>query len=240
MSCTRIRQPPSGGGPATEMSPPSPTSTPQPSATASRDGGPVRGPGLGRGAEIQVHAAGQGQQPRLLVEPDLAPAGHRPDGEPDRRAHGGQQREVTVVAEGGHRVGHGRVHVPVRHPGRAQRHRDRLREQRADLHGAGLVRCWLVRCWLVRCWLVPAVRAEPHQLGVGPEAAAGLVHRGQVGLEEAAALGQLARVGDQQPDLGAQGPPVRGRRLPGTGRRVAGGRGTGRRGAWGDITSRPR
>jgi hypothetical protein len=64
-----------------------------------------------------------------------------------------------------------------------------------------------------------------------------MVYRGQVALEEAAAPGQLARVGDQQPDLGAQRPPVRGRRFPGAGgcmtrRLVAPGRGPGRGGPW--------
>ena len=53
---------------------------------------------------------------------------------------------------------------------------------------------------------------KTHQLGVGAEPATGRVYGGEIVRQQAAALAELGRVGDEQPDLGAQGGPVRLRR----------------------------
>ena len=152
----------------------------------------VRGPRLGGGAEVQAHPGGQGEQPARLVEAHLAPAGRGPHGQPDRRPVGRHQREVAVVADGGEGIADGRIDVAVGQLGRAQRDRHRLGEQRAELHRPGL-----------------AFGSQEHQLGVGPEPAAGGVHGGEIRRQQAAAVAELGRVGDQQPDLGAQRGPVR-------------------------------
>ena len=84
------------------MSPPSPTSTPQPSAAASRAAERSAAHALAVAPRSRRTPRGQGQQPGLLVECDLVPARHRPDGQRDRRPSVGQQGEVAVVADGGH------------------------------------------------------------------------------------------------------------------------------------------
>ncbi len=83
-SCTRIRQPPSGGSPATAVSPPRLTSTPQPSSSGDPRRGPVGRPALHRRAEVELDAGRHGQPPGGEVDLDRPPPGDHP--EPDAAA----------------------------------------------------------------------------------------------------------------------------------------------------------
>ena len=136
---------------------------------------------------------GQPEPQRPSIEPDLVPAGNLPHRQPPRRTVLRDEREVTVIAGGGHRGADRRVDIPAGLPGCAQRYRHGLGQQRADRHAIGAAR---------RC------RIHRDELGVGAKPAARRIHGGQVGGEQAAPIGQLARVGDDQPDLSAERLPV--------------------------------
>ena len=137
--------------------------------------------------------AGSLSRPRAHVEADLPPAGHLPYGQPQRRPGLADEGEVTVVADGCHRRADGGVDAPAGLPGRSQRNRDGLGQQRADRHAVGLAGRGRVHC---------------DQLRVSPEPAAGHVDVGQVGPEQPASGRQLVRIGDDEPDLGAERRPV--------------------------------
>ena len=67
------------------MSPPRLTTTPQPRAADVRF--PLVGrPSLGGGTQVELDPGRDPEQPRLLVELHLAPAGNGPDGQLHRRA----------------------------------------------------------------------------------------------------------------------------------------------------------
>ena len=162
-------------------------------------GRPVGRPGLGGGTQVEPDPGRDPEQQRPLVELHLPPAGNGPDGQPDRRAVPLDQGEVAVVADGVHGGAHGGIDVAAGEPCRPQRDRDRLREQRADRHRPGSG---------------PARRpVQGDDLRVRPEPAARQVHGGEVGLQHPACRGELAGVGDDHLDPGAECLPA-GRRLP--------------------------
>ena len=93
----------------TAMSPPSETRVPHPSWSAMAAHGPVGGPGLGRGPEVEHRAGQQADGPALGVHHHRLPAGHRPRRREPPGHPLGQGREVAVVAEGAEGRAHGGV-----------------------------------------------------------------------------------------------------------------------------------
>ena len=87
----------------------------------------VRGARLCRGAEIEPHARGHGEQPGVLIQPDLPPARSAADGQVHWRPVLGDELEVTVVAERRHRRGYRRVQVAI----------GDVRRVQCDGHGIG-------------------------------------------------------------------------------------------------------
>ncbi len=149
---------------------------------------PVRGPGLRRGAEVEPGAGRDAEQAVFLVQADLPPAA---DDRDERR------RRCPRLPGAGQRV-----HVAAGLPGRPQGSADRLREQRADLDRAVLA----------------GGCVDGKKLGVTAEGAAGRVHRGKLGRQQAAGLRQRGRVGDGQRGQGPQRWPLGcGRHWPGRG-----------------------
>src|ERR1039457_7104732 len=115
-SWTRIRRPSGGGSPATAMSPPRLTRTPQDRRGGSRGGARAGGPPPPGGPPGRWGPGGRAQPPRRRIEPYLPPARHLPYREPQRRAGLADDLEVTVVANRGQCRADRRIHVPARLP----------------------------------------------------------------------------------------------------------------------------
>src|SRR5208282_4800777 len=155
-------------------------------------GGPVRGPRLRGRPQVKLNPGRHGQG--LAFQVDLAPAGHLPYREGERRPGWLNLFEITIVSYRGHGRAHRRVYVAVGQAGRPQRHGDGLGQQRAELSRATLD------------------RPQGADFRVGAEPAAGQVHLGEVGRQQAPGLGQAPRVGHHQLDQGPEGTPA-GRRV---------------------------
>ena len=197
MSWTRTRQPPSGACPATEMSPPRLTSTPQPSRSASR-------------------AAARSAARAFAVAPRSS---RTPAGTVSSRASWSSRicrqlgRLRTLTCSGGpswltssksrsypsavHGRGDRGIHIAIGDLRRVQRDGDGVGEHGTDGYGR------------------PGRPLGHGKLGVRPEAAAGQVKRGEVSRRAAACpASKPRRVGDEQPDRGADRLPVGRRWLP--------------------------
>ena len=131
-SAMPTRQPSPGAGPATRMSPPRLTSTPQPSAGRDAPPPPGRRPAPWRSRPGRA-------LPRPAPAPHAAPGRTPRCASPERGQQAGAAWKYAAwpgrnpgrspAGPGGPRRW---VHVPVGEPGRRQRHRQRLAEQRAD------------------------------------------------------------------------------------------------------------
>src|SRR5436190_2026243 len=109
----------------------------------------------------------------------------------DRRlADGSELGEVAVVAGALERVGERRVYIAPGQLRRTDGGRHRIQQQAAD--GDGL----------------PACRVELNQLAVVAEAAASFVEGAKLGLNHLAHAREVARSGDQDRDIRAEGAPV--------------------------------
>ena len=179
-SAIPTRQPPSGGSPATRMSPPRLTRTPPPTAASMAAAARSAASALAVAPRSSMTPAGTVTSRRSGSSCDPAPAarGHR------RLAQGAcvlaGPREVLVVAEPDQRPPAGRIDVPVGERGGREGHSQRLREQRADLDRAA------------------ARVVDPPEFGVGPEPRAGRVHRVQFRGEQVVGRFQAVRMGDEQ------------------------------------------
>ena len=113
-----------------------------------RPRGAIGGERLRRGAQVERHARGHPDRPVAR------PAGPRatPAPAPRPAARAAAAREVAVVPRGDDGSADGRVDRPAGQPGRPQRGRHRLRQQRAHAHRP------------------PGRAVEPRELAVGAEA----------------------------------------------------------------------
>ena len=190
-SVTRIRQPPAGTGPATAMSPPRLTRTPQPRCRA-------------------ISSAQRSAAQALAVAPrsSCAPPASRPGGpvssctlrQPGTagRSGGGGYGAGRRAGQPGwhrpHRLGRSRGRSPAPASARPQVGSTSPSVSRAARRASA--------SRSANSSLMPVVappgRVQRRQLGVGPEPAAGQVHRGQLGVGEPPGGGQRACLGDQQ------------------------------------------
>src|SRR5581483_1384379 len=105
---------------------------------------------------------------------------------------GREGREVDVVADRPHGRPDGGIDQPPGECCRTKGHADRLGEQRRDRHR-------------------PSARGvDAAQLGVGAEAAAGEVDRGELGLDRGGGVVEADAVGAADVDVASQRPPARG------------------------------
>ena len=161
-SVTRTRHPPAGGGPATAMSPPKLTSTPEPASGGRSRRGPVRAPRLGRGPQINGDPGRDTHGPRGPVDHDHLPAGNSAHADTQGWAAGGNLGEVTVVAQDANRRADGRVDEAMSEPGGPHCDVQGVEQHRGRRDGGA-----------------PG-GVEPRQLRVVPESAARGIDRGDL------------------------------------------------------------
>ncbi len=149
--------------------------------------GPIGAQRLGGGAQVQLYARGNLHGGRRPVHPDVLPARHGLQVDPDLRPARGDGGEVPVVPDHVQGLAHRRVDQPAGDPGGPERHLDRFQQEGGDVDRAA------------------ARLVEPRKLAVGPEAAGcgvdGRQLSGQDGLRRLA----HGRVAEHQHRGGPQG-----------------------------------
>ena len=143
-------------------------------------GSPVCGQCLRGRTEVDRDPGGDADPPPLVVDLDPPPARRRDCRDLGRLAAGDDDREVAVPAKRVQRGAHGRVDVTAGGGRRADASVERLPQQRTRSNPAA------------------AGVAQAHHLGVGPEAAAGLVDRPQLVEEEVEGLREQGGLGHDQ------------------------------------------